>query len=238
MNIVNLIADLEWHATRRWSTRELNRVNKIIVHQELGEGTIENVNRYHVQPNHISPKGCPHFCYHYGIRKSGEIVQVNELSHVTWHTKGQNSVSIGIMLVGNFAGPGHDVGTTKPTDEQMISLEQLVEYLKEAFKLTNPDVFGHYHFGKPACPGYIVQEWIENYRNKLGDIPQTVNVEKTVKEIQKRLNTLGYSSGKVDGVIGVKTLAAIRKFQADNQLIIDGIVGPQTWKRLLVLSSK
>ena len=24
-------------------------------------------NRYHIRPNHISRRGCPHFCYHYVI---------------------------------------------------------------------------------------------------------------------------------------------------------------------------
>lgn len=235
MEIINLTAELPWHATRRWATRELTRINKIIIHQELGEGTIEQVNRYHVKPNHISPKGCPHFCYHYGIRKNGEIIQANELSNITWHTKGQNGVAIGIMLVGNFAGPGHTVGTSEPTEEQIKALDELVKYLKEAFKMSNQEVFGHYHFGKPACPGTVVQEWIENYRN---DNPTTETVEKTVSEIQKRLNILGYSCGKVDGVVGIKTMAAIRQFQADNLLEVDGIVGPQTWKKLVVLSEK
>jgi N-acetyl-anhydromuramyl-L-alanine amidase AmpD len=237
MEIKNLTAELPWHATRRWSSRELSRVNKIVIHQELGEGTIEAVNNYHIQPNHISPKGCPHFCYHYGIRKNGEIVQANELSSITWHTKGQNAVSVGIMLVGNFAGPGHTVGTSEPSPEQLKSLAGIVDYLKASFGLASQDVFGHYHFGKPACPGYVVQEWIETYRNDLSDLPAAAEVEKTVSEIQKRLNKLGYSCGKADGIIGVKTLAAIRKFQADTFLVVDGIVGPQTWKKLLALTS-
>lgn len=236
MKIVNLTAELPWHETRRWATRELNRVNKIIVHQELGEGTIENVNTYHVKPNHISPRGCPHFCYHYGIRKNGEIVQANELSHITWHTKGQNAVAVGIMLVGNFAGPGHDLGTSEPSQEQLKSLEELVDHLKNSFGLTNQDVFGHYHFGKPACPGYVVQEWIEKYRNDLSARPAPANVEKSVREIQKRLNDLGYSAGRVDGIPGVRTMSAVRRFQADNRLVVDGIVGPQTWSKLLELT--
>jgi len=237
MNIKNMIADLEWHATRRWSVRELSRVNKIIIHQELGESPIEAVNLYHIRPNHISPQGCPHFCYHYGISKEGEVIQANELSAITWHTSGQNAVSIGIMLVGNFAGPGHSVGTSEPKPEQMQALADLVNYLQTAFKLSNQNVYGHYHFGKPACPGYILQEWIESYRNNISETDSTPQVDKTVNEIQKRLNQLGYASGKVDGVIGVNTLAAIRKFQSDNQLEIDGIVGPQTWKRLLALTA-
>jgi N-acetyl-anhydromuramyl-L-alanine amidase AmpD len=238
MNIVNLTNELPWHPTRRWATRELNKVNKIIIHQELGESDIEGVNNYHINPNHISPKGCPHFCYHYGIRKNGEIVQANELSSVTWHTKGQNLAGVGIMLVGNFKGSGHDLGTSEPTEEEMKSLDELVNYLLNAFKLTKQDVFGHYHFGKPACPGDVIQQWIENFRNDLNIERKLENVTKTVAEVQKRLNKLGYTCGEIDNIMGIKTQGAIRNFQADSQLIVDGIVGPQTWTKLLVLSSK
>ena len=88
MTILNKISKLEWHPLRRWATRELTAINKIIIHQELGEGDIEAVNRYHIRPNHISSRGCPHFCYHYGIEKYGEIIQANEMGQITWHTTG------------------------------------------------------------------------------------------------------------------------------------------------------
>jgi len=237
MKIVNLIEQLPWHKTRRWSSRELSAINKIILHQELGEGTIENVNNYHINPNHISLKGCPHYCYHYGIRKNGEVVQANELSQIVWHTKGENANSIGIMFVGNFKGPGHELASAGPTNEQMDSCKLLVVELIKIFNLTPQDVFGHYHFGKPACPGFAIQNWIEEFRQEINDIEGIETIEKSVAEIQKRLNGLGYNAGPVDGIQGVKTLAAIRKFQSDYNLIVDGIVGPQTWRKLVQLTS-
>lgn len=238
MNIINHIQQLEWHPSRRWSNRELSRVNKVILHQELGESSIEQVNRYHINPNHISSSGCPHFCYHYGISKNGEVIQANELSHVTWHTKGQNTAGIGIMFVGNFKGPGHELGNEGPTDEQMQSAEELVGFLLDTFKLNKQDVFGHYHFGKPACPGYKIQEWIEKFRNELSEELQEKKVEKSIKEVQKRLKKLGYPVGPVDGIMGVNTFTAIESFQKNQNLMVDGIVGPQTWSKLLTLTEK
>ncbi len=237
MEIKNLTSQLEWHPTRRWASRQLSNINKIVIHQELGEGSIESVNQYHIKANHISPQGCPHFCYHYGIRKNGEVVQANELSNITWHVKGENSVSIGIMLVGNFKGVGNEVSASEPTTEQIASLNELCEYLLAAFKLSNQDLYGHYHFGKPVCPGFTVQAWIEDKRNTITDIPQINTIEKTTAEIQKRLNQLGYEAGPVDGIKGIKTINAIRKFQYDNKLMVDGVVGPQTWKAIIKLTS-
>ncbi len=233
MIITNLITKLPWHPIRRWSKRNVNNISKIVLHQELAEGTIEAVNNYHINPNHISDRGCPHFCYHYGIRKDGEVIQANELSDITWHTKGQNAISVGIMLVGNFKGPGHQLGSDKPTDAQMKSVEEIVAYLQETLNLSKQDVYGHYHYGKPACPGYHVSDWIENHRNQ---IPIDLN-SITVEHVQKMLNDLGYNSGIVDGVIGRRTTEAIRKFQADNRLEPDGIPGPKTITKLLDLTN-
>ena len=50
--------------------------------------------------------------------------------------------------------------------------------------------------------------------------------------IQARLNNLGYLCGAVDGIIGPLTKAAVRRFQEDNNLIVDGNPGPQTQRKL------
>lgn len=51
-----------------------------------------------------------------------------------------------------------------------------------------------------------------------------------VKWVQWHLRHLGYDIGKsgVDGICGRMTDAAIRKFQKDKKLEVDGIVGPKT----------
>ncbi len=240
MLIKNLITSLPAHPDRVWNKRKLSDIDKIIIHQELGESSIEAVNRYHIsasEQNHISPRGCPHFCYHFGIRKNGEIVQANELSDITWQCKGQNKSSVGIMLQGNFSGPGYELGTSEPTPEQIKSTEELVEYLQESLQLGDQAVWGHYHFGKRACPGHTMQKWIEEKRLSGLDKPEKIEVEKSIREIQRRLDKLHYNPGPVDGIMGVKTQSAIRKFQADHHLLVDGVVGPQTWKTLLTLSA-
>ena len=53
-----------------------------------------------------------------------------------------------------------------------------------------------------------------------------------VKALQKGLISLGYLSGKADGVFGNKTLAAVKAFQSSNQLSVDGIAGRKTLSSL------
>ena len=47
-----------------------------------------------------------------------------------------------------------------------------------------------------------------------------------VKKLQTKLNSLGYSCGSADGVFGLKTELALKRFQRDNNLEDDGIFGP------------
>ncbi len=49
-----------------------------------------------------------------------------------------------------------------------------------------------------------------------------------VKLLQQSLATLGFSSGKPDGVYGPATQNAVERFQVSQGLPEDGIVGPQT----------
>jgi len=51
-----------------------------------------------------------------------------------------------------------------------------------------------------------------------------------VADVQKALIALGYSLPKygVDGIRGAETIAAVKKFQQDNKLTVDGDPGPQT----------
>lgn len=51
---------------------------------------------------------------------------------------------------------------------------------------------------------------------------------RSVREIQQALKDKGFDPGNIDGVWGRKTIAAVKKFQAEHGLDVDGIVGPRT----------
>ena len=53
-----------------------------------------------------------------------------------------------------------------------------------------------------------------------------------VKELQKRLNELGYYTGNIDGSFGPATYNAVRAFQRANGLSVDGSVGKNTRNKL------
>ena len=51
------------------------------------------------------------------------------------------------------------------------------------------------------------------------------------EQLLKRKYDLG--KGRVDGIRGPKTLAALKQFQTDAKLTVDGIDGPKTWAALV-----
>jgi N-acetylmuramoyl-L-alanine amidase len=53
-----------------------------------------------------------------------------------------------------------------------------------------------------------------------------------VSQLQRELQELGYYDGPIDGGFGAQTQASVEKFQSDQQLFVDGVVGPSTWDAL------
>ncbi|NET16143.1 MAG: peptidoglycan-binding protein [Okeania sp. SIO1H6] len=53
-----------------------------------------------------------------------------------------------------------------------------------------------------------------------------------VEYLQRRLNGIRSASLVVDGIFGVATEEAVKKFQKSSGLTVDGIVGPKTWEQL------
>ncbi len=68
----------------------------------------------------------------------------------------------------------------------------------------------------PDYPGYVLQRGAE------GD---------DVKTLQRLLDDAGYKVD-IDGDFGNKTRNAVRKFQKDEAIKVDGRVGPETWERI------
>lgn len=53
-----------------------------------------------------------------------------------------------------------------------------------------------------------------------------------VNNLQSVLKMLGYYKGNITGKFDLATEHAVKSFQADRALVIDGIVGPVTWAAL------
>lgn len=74
----------------------------------------------------------------------------------------------------------------------------------------------------------------EEYRLEFGGLDPVSRI----KGVQQRLNNLGYPAGPIDGIVGRKTRAALRAFQAAQKLDATGKIDDPTRKRLLELHDK
>ena len=57
-----------------------------------------------------------------------------------------------------------------------------------------------------------------------------------VKSLQETLKRVGYDPGPIDGIFGPKTEAAVKAVQQKNKMVVDGIVGTWTWRKLVFLT--
>lgn len=57
---------------------------------------------------------------------------------------------------------------------------------------------------------------------------QPAAISSDVRTYQEQLEKLGYKVGEIDGIRGPQTITAVRAFQRDHKLTVDGIVGPAT----------
>ncbi len=69
------------------------------------------------------------------------------------------------------------------------------------------------------------------------DVAKVQSVLKFSPFIRETLGFDGYYFGTIDGVFGYQTQAAVKSFQNDKQLVVDGVIGSQTWDYLMELAA-
>ena len=150
-----------------WGKRATDLINKIIVHQSLADWTTQRTHEYHISvQSHLKPgTGAPAIAYHYTIEKDGTIYKCNEDTDVTWHTAGENIHGLGICVLGDFAWK-ENVNGKSPTHEQIKSLRELLNYLTFKYKISRANVYGHKDFGKESCPGFVLYDFIQDYKSE------------------------------------------------------------------------
>lgn len=124
----------------------------------------------------------------------------------------------------HYAGVAFDVGQTLTQNQRNALWNSArnsgVWSYVEPLSITPTWVHFDKRFGTPACPtgGYP--------QLKRGSISNYVCIA------QDDLNTLGFSTGGLDGIFGLTTQNAVIAYQRRKGLAADGIVGCNTWRAL------
>lgn len=159
------------------------------------------------------------------------------------HTLNNNSRSYGVCVVGQDGDA---------TDEDMNVVRNIYEMVcatvgRRITMTTHRGVLGASY---TSCPGSELEAWVrEGMPYKDGTAPAFPafpgrNLKYTkgkrlmrgedVKTWQARMRARGWRLA-VDGVYGPESAGVATKFQREKGLIVDGIVGPQTWRASWVL---
>lgn len=253
------------HATRRFATRNVSGIEGIVTHHTAGSGSPADVAAYHVGKNHVCKSGCPGPLYTFMIylAKSGdaataEVWWANDLDAMTFSQGGHGSPLpgtkanvnfLGVCMVGNFYSRTNK-GGTRPHVAQVAAWFALIGHLlgsaradgfpAELFGALHhvswSDMYGHFDFGKEACPGddmKFIVELAQDSRDFGVDLPESA------REWQQALVNAGYKLGRwgpekngVDGDWGQTSKVRLVEFQRANGLEVTGTRDPATAKKL------
>ena len=240
MNIIDTNLKFKQMDTRKSTQR-------IILHHAAAKTcSAEDIHRWHLNNGW---SGCG---YHFLVRKDGSIYRGRPENKLGAHTQNYNTGSIGICFEGSY-------NSEQMPEAQLRSGQELVTYLCDKYNLLKANVYKHKDFNSTDCPGTnfpfeLLQKGTNNSntdnkiniidelkaectRQGFSDYPMCRKGAKgnITKIIQRLLIEKGYKLSKygADGSFGAETEKAIKKFQSDNGLSIDGIVGKNTWSKLL-----
>ena len=124
----------------------------------------------------------------------------------------------------HYAGVSFDVGQTLSATQRNRLYNSAVSSGVWAYveprSLTPTWVHFDKRWGVPACSS--------------GGFPtlRRGSISNYVCILQDDLNTLGYPTGGLDGIFGKQTDTAVRNYQRKLGLVVDGIVGCNTWRSL------
>ena len=83
-----------------------------------------------------------------------------------------------------------------------------------------------------VIPAASIDDSLEASSVRSGNDGEIIRVAASTRDVQTALKNAGYYEGAIDGKVGQRTKQAIAKFQQDNNLKSDGIVGKKTWSEL------
>lgn len=227
---------------------------KMIVLHNSGVTVLQSVEVIH---NYHRSKGWAGIGYNFYVRKSGEIYRGRPEWAVGAHAVGYNSTSIGICFEGNF-----DTETMNEKQieagKELVSYLKDKYGINEVVRHSEVNVtscpgknfpfyeivtekevlYGYTDFVKELqrAIGAKVDGIVGNETmSKLPILSKSINRKHAaVRVVQKYLTKLGYTSiGEIDGIAGNKFDTAVKEYQINKELTPDGIIGKNTWRKLL-----
>lgn len=215
--------------TQRRSTTRI-----ILHHAAAAKCTAQQIHGWHLANGWVG------IGYHFFVRKDGSVCRGRPEDTVGAHAGNNNYDSIGICFEGSF-------DREQMGEVQKRAGAELVAYLKGKYGISK--VQRHSDVNATGCPGAhfpfaaiaeggTADKPAESAAGGFTAVfPQLTkgSTGDKVRVLQELLLGRGYDLGTygADGNFGAATRTAVTQFQAVNGLAADGVVGENTWRKLL-----
>jgi N-acetylmuramoyl-L-alanine amidase len=107
---------------------------------------------------HVTDRGWSDIGYHLLIDRNGTVANGRPLEQVGSHTKGHNTGTVGICLIGGHGSDANDKFADNFTPAQDAALQKVIADLIRRYPSITR-VAGHNQFAAKACPGFNVPGW-------------------------------------------------------------------------------
>lgn len=223
---------------------------EIVIHHPVFWGPVEDIHRMHRN------RWGTGIGYHFYVREDGRIYEGRPLGYMGAGVAGHNNYTLHVCFEGCF----HPVNNIRYVTEMPKAQFDAGVYLCTQLLKRFPSITaikGHYDYANTACPGKYfpmdvfrkltreesVSIFVPETKNKNQKEDAIMSNRPTIRRgsrgehvqfLQRSLIDLGYDLSRfgADGAFGAETEAAVRAFQRDQNITVDGIVGPQTWGAL------
>jgi N-acetyl-anhydromuramyl-L-alanine amidase AmpD len=205
---------------RRYEKRQLSKIDTIVLHSTgTGAPELMPLARYDVTPrpdHHISPKGCPGFTYHYYIDEDNgedesDIFLTSSYKNITWHAGNHNANSIGVCMRYKYVD-----NPNPPSEKQLQAVYRLLTHLCLELKIDPDNIKGHREL---QGTGYTIVNGVKKLRKPCPGMLVSMSKIRYIVSmgVQRVLAELGLYIGKIDGVFGPKSEAALAKYNTEKR---------------------
>lgn len=217
----------------------------VLHHAEAVSCTVQDIDRWH------KDRGWTGIGYHYFVNKNGEVYKGRPDDCWGAHCPGVNNTSIGICAEGAY-----DSTDKIMPENQRRAIVELCKYIMSKYGINT--IKRHKDLYSTSCSGqYYPYSQIVSESFATGTAPshpqivtgsnessqqrtwlQVGDTGSKVKELQNKLNNLGFNCGDADGIYGKLTKNAVYSFQNKYGLQEDGLAGNQVFSKLNELATK
>lgn len=169
-----IISRTSWGAAATQCSSSLGDVNTLVVHHCASSNTsvtnrTEKEHQKWLQGYHMNNRGWCDLGYHFGVGKSGSLLEGRLQSLLGAHVGGQNTGKVGVVVHGDYRSRTF-------TSTQENNIVSLLAWLCYYYDIEPSSIVGHQDLAATECPGDNIYSALPRIRNTVnyklyGDIP-------------------------------------------------------------------